>query len=375
MTKYVVGGAVRDVLLGRQHKDIDYVHVGATVEDMLALGMQQVGADFPVFLDSANNEHALARTERKSGNGYKGFETQFDNTVTLEDDLVRRDLTINAMAVAASNWDRFVHNHNVELVIDPFNGLQDLQDGILRHVSDAFADDPLRVLRVARFQARYDFSVEPTTQELMRTLVNAGELDHLTPERVWGEMERAIMEMFPLNFFNTLLHCGALNVLMPELGKQALIYAGLPLDRLATLQRTLEQRIAVFCSVCNEEDIEQFFIRLKIPNYVATLSRQYRTLIIGLEHWRGDPEVILQLLRDINAFRQPNNLQLLSDIICVADMSGSRKMNEILLSFRQAQTVNFSALTQEQQSTLKGAEIGKALDVIRVDRIRIALNI
>ena len=210
MEIYLVGGAVRDQLLQLDVKDRDWVVVGATPQEMLDDGFQQVGKDFPVFLHPiTKEEHALARTERKSGSGYTGFTVYSAPDVTLEDDLIRRDLTINAIA----------QNDSGEL-FDPHNGQQDLNDRVLRHVSPAFSEDPLRVLRVARFAARFahlGFSVHSTTIELMRDLANSGELNHLTSERVWQEMERALNTQSPQVFFEVLRKCDALAVLFPEL--------------------------------------------------------------------------------------------------------------------------------------------------------------
>ncbi len=210
MQIYKVGGAVRDRLLGRPVTDIDWVVVGATVEQMQAQGYRPVGADFPVFLHpQSGEEYALARTERKSGRGYGGFTFHASPEVTLEEDLVRRDLTINAMAEDEQGR-----------ITDPYKGQQDLQDRILRHVSPAFAEDPLRVLRVARFAARYaglGFQVAPETLALMRELSESGELQALTSERSWKEIARALMEEQPQVFIQVLRDCGALKQLMPEL--------------------------------------------------------------------------------------------------------------------------------------------------------------
>ncbi|MDD2059173.1 multifunctional CCA addition/repair protein [Pseudomonas sp. GD03860] len=209
MQIYKVGGAVRDRLLGRPVSDIDWVVVGATAEQMQALGYRPVGSDFPVFLHPrSGEEYALARTERKSGRGYGGFTFHASPEVTLEEDLIRRDLTINAMAEDE-------HGN----VSDPYNGLKDLESRILRHVSPAFAEDPLRVLRVARFAARYaglGFSVAPETIELMRELSESGELQALTAERSWKEIARALMEDHPQVFIQVLRECGALKELLPE---------------------------------------------------------------------------------------------------------------------------------------------------------------
>ncbi len=207
MKVYVVGGAVRDELLGRSVADRDYVVVGATPDAMVAQGFRPVGRDFPVFLHpETNEEYALARTERKSGRGYHGFTFHAAPDVTLEADLARRDLTINAMARAPDGT-----------LIDPYGGEADLRAGVLRHVSAAFAEDPLRVLRVARFAARLGFAVAPETEALMRAIVAGGELALLTPERIWQELARALMEPRPSRFFSELRRAGALAALLPEI--------------------------------------------------------------------------------------------------------------------------------------------------------------
>ena len=210
MRVYLVGGAVRDHLLGHPYHEKDYVVVGATPEQLIALGYQPVGKDFPVFLHpKTKEEYALARTERKSGHGYHGFEFHTDVSVTLEEDLIRRDLTINAMAMDDDGN-----------IYDPYKGQQDLADRVLRHVSDAFVEDPLRVLRIARFAARYKsfgFNIAAETLALMQQLAESGELEALTPERVWKETARALMEDHADEYFETLRACGALKVLFPEL--------------------------------------------------------------------------------------------------------------------------------------------------------------
>ncbi len=207
MKTYVVGGAVRDRLLGLPVADRDHVVVGATPDDMVALGYQPVGKDFPVFLHPrTHEEYALARTERKSGRGYKGFVVYAAPEVTLEEDLVRRDLTINAMAEDEAGG-----------LVDPYGGQRDLAARTFRHVSAAFAEDPVRILRVARFAARFvDFDVAPETRDLMRQMVAAGEVDALVPERVWQEVARGLMEAKPSRMFRVLRDCGALAKLLPE---------------------------------------------------------------------------------------------------------------------------------------------------------------
>lgn len=208
MQTYVVGGAVRDALLGLPVKDHDHVVVGATPDDMLAKGFRPVGKDFPVFLHpQTQEEYALARTERKTAPGYKGFVFHTSADVTLEEDLVRRDLTINAMARADDGS-----------ITDPYGGQRDIQLRIFRHVSDAFAEDPVRILRLARFAARFsDFTVAPETNELMKRMVAEGEVDALVAERVWQELARGLMEHKPSRMFDVLRDCGALVRILPEL--------------------------------------------------------------------------------------------------------------------------------------------------------------
>lgn len=214
MKTYVVGGAVRDALLGLPVQDRDHVVIGATPEQMLALGYTPVGKDFPVFLHpKTHEEYALARTERKTEKGYKGFVFHTDPSVTLEQDLIRRDLTINAIA----------RSDDGEL-IDPFGGQTDLQNRVFRHVSAAFEEDPVRILRLARFAARFSeephaFTVAPETMQLMKRMVEAGEVDALVAERVWQEISRGLMEKKPSRMFEILRECGALQRLMPELDR------------------------------------------------------------------------------------------------------------------------------------------------------------
>jgi tRNA nucleotidyltransferase (CCA-adding enzyme) len=210
MKTFVVGGAVRDRLLGLPVQDRDHVVIGATPGQMLAQGFRPVGKDFPVFLHpDTSEEYALARTERKTAPGYKGFLFHTAPDVTLEEDLVRRDLTINAIAETEDG-----------ALIDPFGGQHDLEARVFRHVSDAFAEDPVRILRLARFAARFaDFTVAPETEALMRTMVLAGEVDALVPERVWQELSRGLMEKAPSRMFEVLRRCGALARILPELDR------------------------------------------------------------------------------------------------------------------------------------------------------------
>jgi tRNA nucleotidyltransferase (CCA-adding enzyme) len=252
MKTFLVGGAVRDHLQGLPATDLDYVVVGSTPEAMIAAGYTPVGLDFPVFLHPVTkDEYALARTERKTGPGYRGFVVASDATVTLEEDLWRRDLTINAMAMDANG-----------LVIDPHGGRRDLADKVLRHVSPSFTEDPVRILRVARLAARYKgFTVAPETVELMRSMASTGEVDSLVPERVWKELSRGLMESTPSRMFEVLRECGALERLLPELNAlwgidqpaahhpeiDTGIHAMMVIDMAAQMNAPLTVRFACLC--------------------------------------------------------------------------------------------------------------------------------
>lgn len=364
MKVYLVGGAVRDLMMGREPKDRDYVVVGATPEEMIERGFTRVGADFPVFLHPRTGEEfALARQERKTGPGYHGFETRFDPDVTIEDDLYRRDLTINAMALPAEFADCV--DLTPDLVIDPHGGLDDLAMGVLRHVSEAFAEDPVRVLRVARFAARYGFRIVPTTMNLMRKLVEAGELDHLTPERVWSELEKALMETQPDLFFKALHGCDALHVLFPGLDwpmSSALL-------RAAGQHMKVENRFAVMMLEMDSDDAEYIFREMKVPSAFVTRARRLRHLVNNVR-LRRDAKWVLALIKDLDAFRNPDEFRS----VCYATLA----IDDHLLweatvrlgaQYERALEVSFASLTQKQRETLQGPAIGAALDELRIEAI------
>ena len=371
---FVVGGAVRDTLLGRPVKDMDFVVVGSTPEEMLADGFQQVGADFPVFLDEKGQEFALARTERKTGSGYHGFETDFDPSVTLRDDLFRRDLTVNAMAVNRDNWEEFQKTRNPHFVIDPFNGIQDLKDGILRHVSDAFAEDPVRVLRVARFAARYNFKVATETLELMRKLVKSGELDELTSERVFAEFGNALMENFPLTFFEVLKTVGAHDILFPELIMDSPLEIDESLERSCLLFGDFFDRLMIICAGSNTDDIQTLFERLKAPKHVMRTLKMSCTFITSLLDHSNDfdeAEDFVKLMDEVHAWKLPTQFHKTMRVLVIFDNDFLRNISFVFLdAFRAGIVADFDMLTPEQQATLEGSEISKAIAEVRLQLVK-----
>jgi len=354
MKVYLVGGAVRDQLLGLPVKDRDWIVVGADPATLLSLGYQQVGKDFPVFLNpKTKEEYALARTERKSSAGYTGFICDFSPTITLEQDLIRRDLTINAMAQSEDGK-----------IIDPYGGKQDLENRILRHISPAFSEDPLRVLRVARFAARYHslgFKIASETLFLMAELAQSGELQHLTAERVWLETEKALNEKNPEIYFETLHKTGALRVLFPEIDAlygvpnpvkhhpevDSFIHTMLVLKQAVNLTQNnpiLNKSAVRFASICHDlgkaltpQNIlphhyghEQAGIkptrslckRLKVPSYfqeLAELTCEFHTHIHKSFELRA--ETVITLFNRFDVWRKPQRFQEFLQV-CLADTRG-----------------------------------------------------
>lgn len=335
MKAYLVGGAVRDILMGLNPKDNDYVVVGSSVEEMLASGFKQVGEGFPVFLHpETGEEYALARTERKTGPGYKGFEFNSDPTVTLEEDLARRDLTINAMAVDDSDH-----------IVDPFGGQQDIADKLIRHINaDAFKEDPVRVLRVARFRARYhEFNVHYRTLALCEIMVEDGELNHLVPERVWAELAKGLMEKTPSKMIDTLWDVSALEVIIPELAALAgvpqpiehhpegavLTHTLMALDMAAKWNAPLEVRWAVLLHDLGKgltpveilpshhgheqagvKLVEAVCDRLKVPSACRDLAvmvcREHTNIHRALEL---NASSLVSLFKRTDAFRRPDRFE------------------------------------------------------------------
>jgi tRNA nucleotidyltransferase (CCA-adding enzyme) len=398
---YLVGGAVRDLLLNIQSKDNDYVVIGETPKTMESLGFLPIGSDFPVYLHpKTKEEYALGRTERKSGKGYTGFTVDASPTVTLEEDLARRDLTINSMALDANNK-----------VIDPFNGQADLHNKILRHTTDAFVEDPVRVLRIARFLARYgrQWRIHPTTYALMRELKSKGELDHLVPERVWLETEKALGEQYPELYFEALHGLG----IFPEIEQMenipqppthhpegdVLVHSMLVLKRAADLNLNLEARFAALVhdfgkpvSYKKQNNlrgheregvavVDAFCKRLKVPNRFADIGKlmsDNHTLCHTLDQLR--PQTIHKLLvTNLNALVHPARF-IAFTYACQCDAQGRgdtlvdkpypqaeklRNIHNALQKMDKKQVVQ-----QALKNGKKGPEIGEHVKLAEINCIK-----
>ena len=304
MKIYCVGGAVRDELLGLPVKDRDFVVVGATPEDMTRQGYKPVGRDFPVFLHpETHEEYALARTERKTARGYHGFEFHAAPDVTLEQDLARRDLTINAIARDESGN-----------LIDPHHGASDIKAGVLRHVSSAFKEDPVRILRLARFAARFGFRIAPETQKLMREMVENGEADALVAERVWQELSRGLMEKRPSRMFEVLRECGSLARIAPELDAlwddaEIATAAMAALDAVAQAGATLPARFGTLTRFLAPLAVESVATRLKVPSDcrdLALLAARHANAIADAAEL--DAPALLELFNAVDLWRPPERL-------------------------------------------------------------------
>jgi tRNA nucleotidyltransferase (CCA-adding enzyme) len=417
MEVFVVGGAVRDALMGLSVNDRDWVVVGSTPEAMTAQGYVPVGKDFPVFLHpKSREEYALARTERKTARGYKGFAVQAAPDVTLEEDLARRDLTINAMAVpealahsAPSTW--------TGLIVDPYDGQRDLQAKVLRHVTEAFAEDPVRILRLARFAARFaDFSVADETMALMRQMVEGGEVDHLVPERVWQELTKGLMSTKPSRMFEVLRECGALKVLLPELDRlwgvpqraeyhpevDTGAHMMLVMDMAAQLNTPLSVRVACLFHDLGKGNTPADVLprhighegrsvklllkvcdRLRVPSDCKELAE-----VVAREHGNIhrsaelNAEAVMRLLERCDAVRQAERFARVLQA-CECDARGRLgfadapypQAERLMLAQKAALSVETAPIAQAAaQEGLKGPQIGERITQARVQAIRQVLR-
>ena len=427
MQIYLVGGAVRDALLGLPVKDRDWVVVGADPDALRQAGFVAVGKDFPVFLHpTSHEEFALARTERKTGPGYHGFAFHAAPDVTLQDDLERRDLSINALALPAQLHrvgDRFEVDVPLPVdqwaaaVIDPHGGMRDLQQRVLRHVGAAFREDPVRILRLARLAARFaDFSVAPATQSVMREMVASGEVDHLVAERVWQELAKGLMERTPSRMFTVLHNCGALQRLLPELAAldgvaqradyhpeiDTLVHVLLVLDMCAQLQAPLTVRLACLLHDLGKGNtpadvlprhigheqrsatlVQRICARLRIPNDCRELadvvarehSNVHRSSSLGAA-------ALVRLLERCDAFRKPERFDELL-LACECDARGRLGLHDqpyparprlqaALAAAQQVATADIAALAGA--SGLKGPQIGERIHQARAAAVHAALH-
>ena len=405
MEIYLVGGAVRDKLLGFPVIEKDWVVLGETPESMVKQGFRPVGKDFPVFLHpQSHDEYALARTERKTAPGYKGFSVHASPEVTLEQDLIRRDLTINAIAMTPQGQ-----------LIDPYGGQQDLEKRIFRHISPAFAEDPVRILRVARFAARYGhlgFTLAEETRELMQAMVAAGEVDFLVPERVWAELFKALKEPTPSAFFYTLKNCTALEKIFPEIDRlfgvpqperhhpeiDTGIHSMLCLDQAVLLSPSPEVRFAALVHDLGKgitpkeiwphhygheknglQILETLCARLRVPNSFKTLARhvmQYHTHCHKVFELRAS--TLTDVLGLLGAFKANNTLSGFL-LACEADAKGRTGFEHapypqaalIKEAAKAAVNVNTSAILN---SGLQGPQIGEAIRRLRIKAVADVIN-
>lgn len=354
MKIYMVGGFVRDHLLGIEPKDIDYVVVGSSPEEMIALGYKQVGSSFPVYLKDGN-EYALARTERKTGVGYNGFEVEFNPTVTLEDDLARRDLTVNSIAMDLETGD----------IIDPFGGQSDLKAGILRATSSAFSQDPVRILRTARFAARYGFTIEPNTIELMRNIVL--ELQFVPKERIWAEIEKGLMEDHPHKMFQALSDCGALD----RKGPLAPFWHGaldIELKQLkrVTKQHSLAVRFTLISGAFNDAQYGEF----RVPSHVKTIAKMFdrhfndfknyttnsaddRILLLERTRAFSTPVLLSECLSTLSFFDVLDGIHVTIDTI-LADLARAKQIDTATIAMAQINSKNIQNVIH--QARIKAIE-------------------
>ncbi|MCP3670411.1 MAG: rhodanese [Gammaproteobacteria bacterium] len=363
MKIYLVGGAVRDGLLHLQPRERDWLVVGASETEMLQRGFHPADAEFPVFLHpDTGEEYALARTETKSGSGYKGFVVEAGPEVTLEQDLIRRDLTINAMAQAEDGG-----------LIDLFHGQDDLQQGRLRHISPAFVEDPLRLLRTARFAARFDFSVDPETMGLMRQMARSGELSTLNRERVWKELAAALQGRAPWRFFEVLQECEALAPLQLSLTAPSEALASL--KRAAAITAANEVRFAavMYGSVADMGGVDALAGSLRLPaNHARLLDALLRHADGVAAVAAGDAEAMLQLLTQLRAQQQPQRFQEFI-LACSAIWPGLIDQARPNLD-RALRAVNTVSAVDLQGQGLGGKELGEELTRLRLEAIASTLG-
>ena len=356
MEIYLVGGAIRDKLMGLSTFDRDWVVVGSTPEELCSQGFKPVGKDFPVFLHpTTHEEYALARTERKTAQGYRGFAFHYAPDVTLEEDLQRRDLTINAIAESQDGQ-----------LIDPYNGQHDIRNKIFRHVSTAFAEDPVRILRVARFASRFpEFNVHPNTNTLMKTMVDNGEVDALVTERIWQELSRALSYSHPSRFFTVLTACGANKKLWPELGSEQI-------NALTTVCKTLTEphlRFAAVVQSMTPVDAKSFIKRLRPPKTFTQIAEcTNKNYPIYTQLNLNCATQIHNLFKKTDALRQPERFTEFCRVCnSLCNTLGKEKTHFLQNTLTAVLAINTQPL---QQRNLIGVEFAKALYILQIETIK-----
>jgi len=375
MKVYAVGGAIRDTLMGLPINDVDYVVVGSSVEEMLAKGFRPVGKDFPVFLHPETQaEYALARTERKTGVGYKGFHFYADPTVSLEQDLERRDLTINAMAQEVNGDGQWIGP-----IIDPYNGQADLATKVFRHVSDAFAEDPLRLLRIARFSARFpEFSIADETLLALQSIVRSGELGALSAERIWQELARGLVAHKPMHMFQVLLNTGAANTMLPPKLATLLANEVFREELIAHLDMTeggLEERCAITLMHLPATEIRAWADDVRMPIEVRDFSEIFSDLnLLIKQHPDGVYQAvdILAWFNRADLWRKPDRVQLMLNLAQKIGLP----VSTFILAMRNAQALSTADIIAgvEAQDRSNGERIGSAFESARLAAITAALN-
>ena len=375
MKIFAVGGAIRDTLMGLPVHDIDYVVVGSSVDEMIAKGFRPVGKDFPVFLHPETQaEYALARTERKTGQGYKGFHFYADPSVTLEQDLERRDLTINAMAQEVRTDGK-----QFGPIIDPYNGQEDLAAKVFRHVSSAFSEDPLRLLRIARFAARFpEFSIADETMSLLKAIVQSGELSVLSAERIWQELARGLVSSKPMHMFQVLLNTGAAKTLLPNMLTTKLAEESFRESLIAHFDlasNTLEERCAITLMDLPVGDIRSWAECVRMPIEVRDFSEifsELRGLLNKYEEANYQSVDVLAWFNRADVWRKPDRSQVLLNL---ADKIGFN-VSALLAAMRNAQALNTAQIIAgvEAQDRSNGERIGSAFEAARLAAITAALQ-
>ena len=362
MKIFLVGGAVRDELLGKPILEKDWVVVGSTPEEMIKRGFMPVGKDFPVFLHpKTKEEYALARTERKTAKGYKGFQFYTSADVSLSEDLIRRDLTINAMAKDADTGEIF----------DPYHGQHDLERKLLHHVSPAFAEDPVRILRVARFAAQLpNFRVHEDTNHLMQSMVKSGEVDALVAERIWKEFSRALTAKEPVRFFEVLKNCGALSILFPELHSPQFDLS--ILEYASEISNDPTVRFAVLLHNLHQKDIQSICNRFRAPREFTDLCILTAKYLESYQQLNSrDAKAILDLLKKIDALRRPNRF----DLWVTACNIITKNLNHRALLFQALEAIRTVDTQSLVKQNYRGQAMAEALSQLQQDAIARVFNL